>query len=831
MSKKEKKGSIFSRFSFSKPVSPELADEETRLEDESLDALMEEGTEEETVDAPTEEKTDGDEFAEFMASFIESMDEGNGETGSEESEDAPIRDASDKPSGIEIDDELDAILASYAAEMIGESEDGDGDDGKDAEPAEAAQAPTAVENTEAPATAVIVEDTKTPETSETTETSETPTAPKAALDRGEVEGEDEADEDEVEDESAVSDNSQIDEDAATLLAAMGYSESDAGASKARRTRRQASGTTEADLTMAFGYEGQEYATKAQRGEIKDAYARDRIGALVRLGAGALVVILLFIYDTFGKFFGGPLSPEMYPTVNILISLQIILISAAFSIKQVLAGIKGVLKAEPTIHSITATAVIITVIYDIILAIIAPEAFTLYNLPAAVCLLFGALHDFLVIERERAAFDRLASFESVATFERVDSVALAMELGESAIGEEEGRVGVAFRIKKAPFAVNYFRHTNRKMTTLKALNFIIAPVLALSLVIFIVSLAASRTVVESLNVFACINLFSLPVFMLVCMSFPFFTLIKKKLGGDAVILSEAAVNEYADVNTVVLEENDVFDENSLTINRMTVCDKSRMDQIFEIMCGLSALYDKVGGRIAGAVRASTSDSETTPDAKIIAVSDGGIEGEVAGRKYVVGSEKFLVDKGISVMRYYDDKYLASNAGGVVLHIAVDGVEVFKLYLSYRIPDKTFNMIDRLSKFGTRLVMRSEDPNINDELISKLLGEGVSLTLIRKAYEEKSGEDEGAGERNAVNGALIVNGSDIEALIDAVAACKVFRAYSKLNFYVSAALIAIGVLLSAFLGALGALIGMSSLYIVLFQILSALPSVLLAKLLLE
>ncbi len=816
MSKKEKKGSIFSRFSFSKPSSPSVADDETKVEDESLDALMEDGAEEEIVDAPTEEKADGDDFAEFMASYIESMDEDGGEV---ESEATPVRDTSDKPSGIEIDDELDAILASYAAEMIGESGDVDGTADESVEPEEAGEAVTAPDNTEAP------------KSTETAEDTEATTAPETALVAEESESEDDADEDEVEDESAVSDESQIDEDAATLLAAMGYSENDATAPKARRAHRQNGGASESDLTMAFGYEGQEYASKSQRGEIKDAYARDRMSALVRLGASALVVILLFVYDTFGKFFGGPLSPEMYPTVNILISLQIILISAAFSIKQVFSGLRGVFKAEPTVHSIGATAVLLTVIYDIILAIIAPETFTLYNLPAAICLLFGALYDFLVIEREMEAFARLSSFESVATFERVDSVALAMELGESHIGEEEGKVGIAFRIKKAPFAVNYFRHTNRKLTTTKALNFIIAPVLALSLVIFIVSLAASRTVVDSLNVLIAINLFSLPVFMLVCMSFPSFTLVKKKLDSNAVILSEAAINEYADVNTVVLEESDVFDENSLTINRMTVCDKSRMDQIFEIMCGVSALYDKVGGRIAGAFRASTSDSDTLPNAKIIAVSDGGIEGEVAGRKYVVGSEAFLTEKGISVMRYYDDKYLASNAGGVVLHIAVDGVQVFKLYLSYRIPDKTFNVIDRLSKFGTRLVMRSEDPNINVELMTKLLGDEVSLTLIRKPYEEKASESEGAGERNAVNGALVVNGAESDTLIDAVAACKVFRAYSKLNFYVSAALIAIGVLLSAFLGALGALIGMSSLYIVLFQILSALPSILLAKLLLE
>jgi len=365
---------------------------------------------------------------------------------------------------------------------------------------------------------------------------------------------------------------------------------------------------------------------------------------------------------------------------------------------------------------------------------------------------------------------------------------------------------------------------------KLLNFIIAPVIALSLVVFIISLASNKTAIDSFNAFLAVNLFSLPTFMLVSMSYPFFVLVTKNLNADSVIFSESDVNEYKKVDTVVFEESDLFDDSSLTINRISVCDKNRMQDVFDIMCGVSALYDRIGGRIAGVFRASTAEGDVPMDVKVLRVEDGGFEGLAEGRQYTVGSDAYLTSKGISVMRYYDDKYIASNPGGVVLHIAVDGAEVFKLYLTYRISDSMLSVINELSLAKTRIVMRTTDPNINLDLISRILTSTFDgkLTLIRKPYVEGTRTEEN---EQTIEGGVLVNGDNPEGVLDIVKACKLFGAYSRFNVNISIALLAIGVILSAFLGFIGALAGMSSLYIVLFQLLSVTPSFILANLLLK
>ncbi len=623
---------------------------------------------------------------------------------------------------------------------------------------------------------------------------------------------------------------EIDEDTATLLTALGYSESD----RADIGRAPVHKTTKhkpTDLSLAYGYEGKEYMSHMQTKEIKAEYARDRFKMLVRLGGTALFTILLFIYDIFGKNFGGALDVKIYPVVHILMSLQLLLITAAFSAKQLFRGINATLKADPIVHSVSAAAIILTVFYNIVLAIATPEAFTLYNFPAAICLLLGVGHDYFTLERELYVFERLSSWQSVATLEYVDSAALAAELGENRAGEAEQKIGRAFRMRKANFAENYFRHINRRNPMTKMLNFIIAPVIALSLVVFIISLASDKTAIESLNAFLTVNLFSMPTFLLISMSYPIFTLVSKNLNADSIIFSESDVSEYKRVDTVVFDEADLFDDSSLTINRISVCDKNRMQDVFDIMCGVSALYDRIGGRIAGAFRASTAEGDIPEDVTVIRVDDGGFEGFAGGRHYCVGSDAYLTAHGIQVMRYYDDKYIASNPGGVVLHIAVDGAEVFKLYLTYRISDSILSVINELSLANTRIVMRTIDPNINLDLISRILTSTFDgkLTLVRKPYNENSvpvTEDE-----ETVDGGVLVNGENPESILDIVSACKRYAIFSKLNANINITLFVIGVLLSLFLGVIGTLAGISSLYIVLFQILTVVPSIVLANLLLK
>ena len=646
--------------------------------------------------------------------------------------------------------------------------------------------------------------------------------------------EENATEDDLDEEEPLSDESseeipedvpsaaQVDEDTATLLAALGYANSNTSAIKAKALSKDSHNNRPADLSLAYGYNGKEYTSRSQTATVKSTYAYDRFKMIVRLGAIALFAIVLCVYDLFGNKFGGALDVTVYPVVNIMISLQILLIAAAFSIKRLIVGINAIFKGEPNVHSISVVALIIALIYDVIIAVAAPETFTLYNFPAAICLFFGALHDYFTLEREICVFDRLSSWQNFVTLERVDSSELAAELGEGGVGASEDTVGQAFRMRKGEFVENYFKRVNRPHPLSKMLAFFLTPAVALAFVMFFVALASDKNFAQAANAFVGVALFTLPSFMLVSMSFPFYMLVTKNLDSNSIIMSEADVAEHRRVDTVVFEESDLFDDTSLTINRISVCDKNQMQDVFGIMCDVSAMYNIIGGKIAGVFRASTVDGDIPSDVEIISVEDGGFEGVAEGKRYCVGSDAYLTSKGISVMRYYDDKYIASNPGGVVLHIAVDGTEVFKLYLTYSISTNVLSVINELSAAKTRIIMRTIDPNINIDLISRILSSSFdgNLTLVRKPFH---GTLACEMQRNdgTIDGGIIVNGDVSEAVLDTVRACRLFGAFSKLNFTVGIIVFAIGALFAFLLGIAGAIVDLPSVYLFIFQIVSAIP----------
>ena len=130
------------------------------------------------------------------------------------------------------------------------------------------------------------------------------------------------------------------------------------------------------------------------------------------------------------------------------------------------------------------------------------------------------------------------------------------------------------------------------------------------------------------------------------------------------------------------------------------------------------------------------------------------------------------------------------------------------------------------------MRTIDPNINLDLILRMLTSTFDgkLSLVRKPYDENAAHD-ARKEESTVEGGVLVNGENTEAILDVVKACKLYGAYSKLNFNTSIILFGAGALLSVFLGIIGVLAGISSLYIVLFQIISIIPSVILSNLILK
>lgn len=635
-----------------------------------------------------------------------------------------------------------------------------------------------------------------------------------------------------------------DEDDSDLMVALGYSEGSEAAERASRRNKdelkRRIGDIGSDYVGAFGYRGEEYRSNEQTDAVKKAYRSDSLSMILRAAGTAIFALVIVIYELFGKKFGGAISAADYPAVHILVSLQLLLLAAAFSWRQLVRGLVGIFRFELTPHSAAAAAVVSVLVYDAALAVAAPDSFTLYNIPAAFCLVMSVVYDILDLERQVRAFNALSGFETCCTLERADQVELAAALGgSSSAGKEDARITTAMRLRRGNFAENYFKRTNKKNPALRALNYVIAPVMALSLVVFLISLAAGRGFVPSANTFTVMVLIAMPVFTMAGLIYPFCDMAKNLLRPTEVLLNEAEAEEYAGTDAVIFGEDDVFGPRSLLIKRIGLCGGAMASDVFEVLEGAATVFDKVGGVLAGAFRRAADSSiggngTDVGAAEIKRLGDGGIAAEVGGRKYFIGNESFMTLSGIAAPVDRDDRAFAENGGSAVMYIAVDGEVALKMYISYIADEEFRGLVTTLSDRGIRPVMISNDPNIDDALMARLLGQlKCPLRVIRSNAEMESedGEKEEKTAKDSVDAGLIADGSDWTSLVGALPACGKLCRVSELNNRISLGIIVLSVLLATFLGALGILGGMHSAYVLLYQIICVLPAVITSKLMLN
>ena len=364
-------------------------------------------------------------------------------------------------------------------------------------------------------------------------------------------------------------------------------------------------------------------------------------------------------------------------------------------------------------------------------------------------------------------------------------------------------------------------------------------MALSLVVFLISLAAGRGFVPSANTFTVMVLIAMPVFTMAGLIYPFCDMAKNLLRPTEVLLNEAEAEEYAGTDAVIFGEDDVFGPRSLLIKRIGLCGGAMASEVFEVLEGAATVFDKVGGVLAGAFRRAADSSiggngTDVGAAEIKRLGDGGIAAEVGGRKYFIGNESFMTLSGIAAPVDRDDRAFAENGGSAVMYIAVDGEVALKMYISYIADEEFRGLVTTLSDRGIRPVMISNDPNIDDALMARLLGQlKCPLRVIRSNAETESedGEKEEKTAKDSVDAGLIADGSDWTSLVGALPACGKLCRVSELNNRISLGIIVLSVLLATFLGALGILGGMHSAYVLLYQIICVLPAVITSKLMLN
>lgn len=576
-----------------------------------------------------------------------------------------------------------------------------------------------------------------------------------------------------------------------------------------------------DVDDAYAFDGFELETPERFRVIGNKYKQEHKTMKLRLLGTGIFAVALFIFELLGMFdvtLGGALNIHHYPTVGVMLSLQLLVLAAALSWKQLAKGLLGAITFNPTPSSIPSVAVLMTVVYDIIMALAAPNTgLELYNFPAALYLLLLTTNDYLNLSREIRAFNTIAT-------RRPKYVLTAAASGKSA--EEEMNEIFAedahyaeeknFEVRKTDFVENYFRRTNIRSQKDRKLNLVIYPFIALAVALGVISYVTNRSAVTAFNISILTVLLCTPMSVIFSGSLPFFGAVKKAFENDSTIIGEESVEEYSGATSVAFPDTEVFPTDGTVTRGIKLYDNNA---IYYVLYHLASLYSKIGGPLKARLEQATAEMGHSENVEIVRVEDKGVEAVVDGKvRILAGQSTFMMASGITAAYDEDDEKMM-NEGCSVMFLVLDGVLSAKLYVCYDIDHDFEAVIDTLAEEGTETLISTCDPNIDDELLaSRLRVSRYPARIVKRIAEEKCERVEGG----------IVSRKSTAALASTVALCNKIKRVRKNSRIATILSIIIGVIVMVFLSLFSSKLGLHSVYVALYQIFWTIPLFLFTKL---
>lgn len=564
-----------------------------------------------------------------------------------------------------------------------------------------------------------------------------------------------------------------------------------------------------DTRDSAAFRGFEYTEKEQAKEIMQNYRAEYNGTVLRLIGSILLLVALFFYENIsllGVELPGALNMRHFPSVHTLVSLQLLVLSAALSWRELFAGLRSAVTFKPTPQSLGAVAVLVAVLYDLIIALVAPSnGVMLYNFPAALCLTLMALYDLMSLKREIFSF-------TVVADRHEKYAARSVLLRDAVSGEEE----LTLDVRRSAFVSRYFARTNAKSVVGSHLNFVLLPVLAVSLALAFISLSMHKDGVGALNVFALTNMFCLPVSTLIAYSYPLFRAAQIAFEDDTAILGEASAEEYSGASVISFADTDMFPSYSVKLRSIKLYGNARPDLV---LFGAASVFSRVGGPLADVLELATMEFDSAESVELIRIAEDGIEAIVDGQSILIGREDFLSTYDVHPLRDADD----DANGERILYIVMDGVLCAKLYIQYEMDTDFEDTLRALTKEEITAKIRTYDPNIDEELLAvKLRGKPFAVQIDKQMEEPAE-----PGKLEEIDSGL-VSRSSAKALVRPALLCSRLAHVRRTGSIIRTVALVVSLLIMLLLTVLSSSVSITSVYVALYQIFWIIPSLIITRL---
>ena len=573
----------------------------------------------------------------------------------------------------------------------------------------------------------------------------------------------------------------------------------------------------------------EFVDKTQIPKIRKEFRDKKISLWVRFTVCTVLTVLLMIFENIPLItklftgteqqFAGVFDPAVYPVVYIMVSLQLMLLACFCAVDEIIAGVKNIFRGTPTPSSMTALLTLGGIVYSAVLAVtvVSPNEPVMFNFVTAVSAMLTLICAMYNNKRESMNFAVIANRKPKHIVRRLPD---EESEGEArAFAESEDACDV-MKIEKTDFIDGFFARLSRPdPSTGVFMTFAMSASVAIAVLfgIFVNLRGGDNTSVCRVVYSAMLMLAPLSAY--VTFSYPMDRRNRAGKEIDSAIIGDASLEEYSNASIISFDDKNVFPSYSVKVQNMRIYNNARIDRVLYYA---ASVFAYAGGPLQDVFEVATKDMGVSQNVKIFDTEAGFLATQVDGVNIIFGSSQNLQSRGLEIPEgaLRDDVDLSDELS--IMYMFRENKLVAKMYIKYVMDSDIDLILKQFSGSGLYVCVRTFDPNIDEAMIAKKAGmKKMPLKIVRYSSADEVGRYE-----EKVDSGLVTCGSP-KSLLQVITYCGKVLHTKKTDIALGVLSVMIGAAILILLLLAESLSVLSSLLIVLYQLVWLIPITIASK----
>lgn len=508
----------------------------------------------------------------------------------------------------------------------------------------------------------------------------------------------------------------------------------------------------------------------------------------------------------------------------ILSLVFLLVAVGFCAKTVLNGLRALVEFRANSDSAAAVACV-AVFVQTICTLFAPAALStgkihLYAGIAAGILFLNTVGKLTMLRRIHSNFRFVSSREQKYTVRVFDDYNTSLKLAGSSVVSQPA---IAYQ-QKAGF-LKRFLQISYEPDPAETSSQVLAPVgLISSLLLCVVALVITKDASLAITALAASCCVCVAVMNMLAVNLPVSRLSHRLRRGGAMVAGYEGIKRMSAVNAVLVDSTDLFPRGTVVLNGVK---PFKQDGLEEAVLAAGTLAQQLGGPLCGVFEQVFSEHEgALPEVEKAAFEAGnGVVGVVDGKEVLIGSRTLLTAHGIEAPEQSVESQYTTGSRQI-LYVAMGGELYAMFILTYNADRKKKAELQNMEMNGVSLILRSADPNLTPQFISRLFGIDATAVNVIGAGQDGPADHLVNDTADRVDAYVATKGR-VESMMSLVSAC--IDEKKNISFIVAMqnAAVVIGFVLVAFLTFVAGVEQISAFALVIYELFWVLATVLVPK----